>query len=393
MKTALMLHFGDDGIRGSEVCFIESVKALRAAGWLVVVARNQPPIDPFVGPHAEAIEPLEYPELRIWGARSRLPIWPYVRSWRHLRALITRWQPNLIYANSGLPCQLAVPVGRRTRVPVLCHFHHPAIRRSYYTWLVNFADAVFFPSEYTRQHSRRKAGIDGPVLHNGVDTDVFRPLEVRGGGLRARLGLKDAEIVVGQVGALVPHKRPQLLLRCFANMADRYPQVHLCLVGKGPMEAELRQRVVALHLSGRVTITGAVDEVLPYLQQVLDINVLASVEEGLGLSIIEGSAAALPAVIADGTGLRETVVPGETGLVFTPDSEAELTDRLEQLVGDAELRRRLGSAGRVMACHHFSLSAYHRGVVDFVEATAARRSLVAMNAGAPRRETAPEREH
>lgn len=369
-----MLHYGDNSIRGSEVCFIESVKALQGAGWRVIVVRNHPPIDPFIRSSTDVIETLQYPEIKVWGIHSKLPLLRYARSLWQLRALIARWQPDIIYANSGLPCQLAVPAGRLARVPVLCHFHHPAIRRSYYAWLVKFADAVFFPSEYTRQHSREKAGIDGAVVHNGVDTDVFRPLESGRpeGGLRAQLGLRATDIVIGQVGALVPHKRPHLLLKCFANMAARYPETHLCLVGKGPLEAELRQQVAALGLAERVTITGFVDAVLPFYQEVLDINVLASVEEGLGISILEGSAAALPAVIADGTGLRETIVPGETGLAFTPDNEAELTQLLERLVGDAGLRRQLGDAGRVMMRRDFDLTTYHAGVVKVVDAALAR---------------------
>lgn len=110
-------------------------------------------------------------------------------------------------------------------------------------------------------------------------------------------------------------------------------------------------------------------------------TLLASIEEGLGISILEGSAAALPAVIADGTGLRETVIPGETGLAFTPDSEAELTTVLEQLVEDSDLRRRLGEAGRAMVCRNFSLPAYHAGVVGVVEATLENRTVAQTSLG------------
>ncbi|MET0379864.1 MAG: glycosyltransferase family 4 protein, partial [Spongiibacteraceae bacterium] len=248
MKTVLMLHYGDNGIRGSEVCFIESVKALRDAGFRTIVVRNQPAMDKFIQANAFAIETLQYPELMLDGIQSQLPILRYVESLFGLRKMISRWQPDIIYANSGLPCQLAVPMGRAAKVPVLCHFHHPAIKRAYYLWLVKFADAVFFPSQYTRDHSMHKAGVDGRVVHNGVDTQVFKPLAVRDSALRSRLGLSADSIVVGQVGALVPHKRPQLLLKTFASIASEVPQLHLCLVGKGPLENELREQVAALGL-------------------------------------------------------------------------------------------------------------------------------------------------
>ncbi len=369
MKTVLMLHYGDNGIRGSEVCFIDSVKALREAGYRAIVVRNQPAMDTFIQADAFAIETLQYPELMLDGLKSELPIFRYLKSFNSLRKIIARWQPDIIYANSGLPCQLAVPAGRAAKVPVLCHFHHPAIKRAYYLWLVKFADAVFFPSQYTRDHSLHKAGVDGRVVHNGVDTQTFKPLPVRDSALRSQLGLTADSIVVGQVGALVPHKRPQLLLKTFSSIASEMPQLHLCLVGKGPLENSLREQVIALGLTGRVTVTGFVDSVLDYYQRVIDINVLASVEEGLGISVIEGSATALPALIANGTGLRETVVPGETGYAFEPDDEVELARLLKLLAGDAALRQRLGAAGRDMVCHNFAIENYRAGVVDTIERT------------------------
>lgn len=364
-----MLHYGDNGIRGSEVCFIDSVKALRDAGYRTIVVRNQPAMDTFIQSDAFAIETLQYPELMLDGLRSELPIFRYLQALVSLRRIIARWQPDIIYANSGLPCQLAVPAGRVAKVPVLCHFHHPAIKRAYYLWLVKFADGVFFPSQYTRDHSLRKAGVDGRVVHNGVDTQVFKPLPVRDPTLRTRMGLSADSIVVGQVGALVPHKRPQLLLQTFAGIAAAMPQLHLCLVGKGPLETTLREQVVTLGLTGRVTITGFVDSVLDYYQHVIDINVLASVEEGLGISIIEGSAAALPALIANGTGLRETVIPGATGYAFEPDDAVELARLLQLLAGDIELRQRLGAAGREMVCRDFAIENYRAGVVATIEQT------------------------
>lgn len=362
----MMLHRGAAGIRGSEVCLIEAARALANAGYRVVVLRNQPVMDELLRPWATALVDFDFPELMLDGLRSELPLLRYGRALSRLRRLIREWSPVALYANGGLPCQLAVPAGRRARVPVLCHFHHPAIKRAYYLWLVKYADHRIYPSEYTRRHSLEKAGLDGDVVHNGVDVDVFRPLARREGDLRERLGLPRDAIVVGQVGALVPHKRPRLLLEAFANAAVRLPSLHLCLVGKGPEEEALRDRVAALGLEGRVVMTGFVESVVPYYQQVIDINVLASVEEGLGISVIEGSACGLPAIVVDSTGLRETVEPNVTGLTFPPDDERALTELMLKLAGDAELRRSLGEAGREMVERKFSLTAYHAGVVAAV---------------------------
>lgn len=372
LPTVFMLHRGSAGIRGSEVCFIESAHALAAAGYRVVVLRNHPVMDDQLRDSVTALVDFEFPELMIDGIRSELPLLRYAQSIRRMRQLIREWSPVLLYTNGGLPCQSAVPAGRSMGVPVLCHFHHPAIRRAYYLWLVKYADHCIFPSEYTSSHSLQKAGVVGDVVHNGVDPALFSPVQQRDGEWRARHGIAPDAIVVGQVGALVPHKRAQLLLRAFAKAAVQVPALHLCLVGKGPLEASLRADVERLGLQQRVTITGFVESVLPYYQQVIDINVLASVEEGLGISVIEGSACALPALIADSTGLRETVLPEETGYLFTPDDLESLTILILKLAGDSELRREMGAAGRALVQQKFSLDSYRAGVVAAVRSTQRR---------------------
>ncbi len=364
--VVFMLHRGGARIRGSEICVIEAAHALATAGYRVVVLRHHGVMDELLRPWVTALVDFDFPELMLDGLRSEMPFLRYTRALMRLHRLMREWSPAIVYTSGGLPCQLGVPAARMMRVPLLCHFHHPAIKRAYYLWLVKFADGWIFPSEYTRLHSLEKAGLGGNVVYNGVDPDLFRPLPHGEGGLRERLGVPPDAIVVGQVGALVPHKRPQLLLRAFSHAAAQVPSLYLCLVGDGPLEDALRAEVATLGLQGRVLLTGFVESVLPYYQQVIDINVLASVEEGLGISVLEGSACALPALIADSTGLRETVEPDATGLTFAPDDGPALTELILKLARDGELRGKLGRAGRKLVERKFSLAAYHAGVLAAV---------------------------
>ena len=371
-KTILLLHHGDSGIRGSEICFIEAAHALAAAGFRLIVLRNHPVMDQRLKPWAAGIMAFNCPELMIEGAKTRLPVRLYFRALFVLCRQIRKWSPVLLYVNGGLPCQLSVPAGRLTGVPVVCHFHHPGIRRDYYIWLVRFADHLIYPSEYTRRHSYEKAGCAGDVVYNAVDTDLFSPAPSPDSEFRKNIGIGSDLVVVGQVGALVSHKRPHLLVHAFAKAAARVPELHLCLVGKGPLEKKLRNLVEELGLQDRVTITGFVESVVPYYQHVIDINVLASVEEGLGISVLEGSSCALPALVADSTGLRETVVDGVTGYTFIPDNEQSLTRSLLRLARSRMLRRQLGRAGRELVLEKFSLPLYHTRIVNAVDSVIRR---------------------
>ena len=361
-RKILFLHHGGDGMRGTEVCLIQSVRAFTALGLRAVVCRNQPAMDNELGAIAPAPEllPIQFPELKLDGKESAFPLPAYLRAIRKLNGLIQRINPSLIYCSGGLPCQTAVPAARLSRVPLMCHFHHPAIKRDYYSWLVKGADKVIFPSQYTRKHSLQKARLEGEVIYNGIDVLRFQPPRQRDPSLRQHLGIPPEAIVIGQVAALARNKRPEWLLRAFSALpAEPEKPLHLCLVGKGELESPLRAIVRELRLEARVHITGFVPDVLPYYQHVFDINTLVSSEEGLGIAAIEGSACGLPVVVTDCTGLSETVIPGTTGLSFALDDVAGLEAHLLRLAQDRDLREQMGAAGRTFARQTFAADIYN----------------------------------
>ena len=170
--------------------------------------------------------------------------------------------------------------------------------------------------------------------------------------------------MVGQVGQLLPHKRPDLLLRTFAPLAAAHPRLHLLLVGRGPLLGRLRDLRTRLGMEERVTLTGYVDDVLPYYREAMDIVVSASREEGLGLTILEGAACGLPAVACEAGGLRETVVDGRTGFLVPPDRPGVLRDRIARLALDGELRASMGRAARERVEEDFSRARYARRMVE-----------------------------
>ncbi|WP_310571334.1 glycosyltransferase family 4 protein [Gemmatimonas sp.] len=368
------MHWGGSSLRGSERCLIESAKSLSKAGYSVVLMRNDPCLDDEVIPWVREIVPFEFPEFMLDGRYVSLPVVAYARAWRSLSSSIRRFKPAAIYVNGGRPCQLTVPLGRLHGIPVLCHLHHPANRRYLYSWLFPWATAAVFTSEYTKSVSKAQVGVSGAVVYAGVDTTRFQPAAVRDPSLRESLGIASDAIVIGQVGALVPHKRPLLLLDAFARVAADHRQAHLVLVGGGVMEAALRSEVDARGLNERVTITGYVEDTLPFFQHVFDIHALASVEEGLGISVIEGAACCLPSVVTDCTGLREVVEPGVTALLFKPDHVDGLEAHLRRLMSDATFRTALGHAGRQRVERLFSIDAYRQGIERAVSSLIGERT-------------------
>lgn len=382
--TVVMLHRGGAYVRGTEVVLIRSAKALVSAGFRLVICRNNPCIDSAMAsmsPLPELVD-FQFPELMIAGmSETSLPIGSYVKAFFRLRDLVRRNDPVLLYCSGGLPCQLAVPVAHLAKLPVLCHFHHPAILRAHYLWLSRFADKRVFPSAFVRRHSPSNPRNPGTVVYNPIDLTRFRPAPLREDRWRMQLGIPAEALVIGQTGALVPNKRPDFLISAVSpllRLTDR--KYHLCLVGAGPMQESLQGLVNELGIAGRVTLTGYVDDVLPYYQHVFDVNVLASRAEGLGIAVIEGSACGLPAVVADCTGLPETIIDGETGFLFGVNDSDALRRHLLRLTESPSLRASMGQAGRALAEKRFSATSYDEkfvAVVDeLLESSQARRSRI-----------------
>jgi glycosyltransferase involved in cell wall biosynthesis len=212
---------------------------------------------------------------------------------------------------------------------------------------------------------RRHPGI---VVYNGIDMMRFQPAPIRDEQWRRRWGIPAEATVIGQVGALAANKRPDFLVSAFGSLLKQKQHAfHLCLVGAGPLEASLRQLVDQLGIASHVSLTGYVGDVLPYYQHVFDINVLASSEEGLGISVIEGSACGLPAVVSNCTGLPETIVGGTTGFLFELNDAAGLSGHLLRLGTDPPLRASMGQAGRAFAEERFSSTAYDRSFMMAVD--------------------------
>jgi phosphatidylinositol alpha-1,6-mannosyltransferase len=198
------------------------------------------------------------------------------------------------------------------------------------------------------------------VVPPGVDIERFRPIAADARpAARARLGLDpEAPLVVG-VSRLVPRKGFDVLIDAVAGLDG----VHLVLAGSGRDAARLARR--ARRLGPRVRLLGRVDDAdLPRLYACADVFAMPCRErwggleaEGFGIVFLEAAACGVPVVAGRGGGAAEAVVDGETGSVVDPRSVAEVGAAIERMLGDAELRARLGAAARSRAENDFSYDA------------------------------------
>jgi len=191
---------------------------------------------------------------------------------------------------------------------------------------------------------------------SGVDVRRFDPEARRHDGQRTRdgLGIGHDAVVMVFVGRVTRDKGVRELIAAFAQLASEQPDLHLLLVGpqepeRDPLPLET-QHEIASH--PRIHAVGFTDSPERYLAAA-DLFCLPSYREGFGSVAIEAGAMRLPSVVTGVTGLVDAVVHEQTGLVVPPKDTEALVQALRRLIGDADLRNRMGAASRERALRSF----------------------------------------
>lgn len=177
---------------------------------------------------------------------------------------------------------------------------------------------------------------------------------------RAEFGLPGDAQVAGMVAQLIPRKGHRYLLAALPALLARFPRLHVLLFGQGPMKGELRAACAAPPLAGRVHLAGFRHD-LPRWLGGLDLLVHPADMEGLGVSLLQAGAAAVPIVAARAGGLPEAVAEDVTGLLIPPGDVAALGQAMARFLADPELCRRMGEAGRARILAEFSVEAMVAG--------------------------------
>lgn len=194
-------------------------------------------------------------------------------------------------------------------------------------------------SDCSRQDIARDFGIQPAgisLVYNGVDTEVFRPLE---GIERRPLRL------MATCSADAPLKGTRYLLRAYARLLKTYPELELLLVSKPLPGGKTEKLVKKLGLQDKVQFVSGIstEQMVQYYAQA-SIAVVPSVYEGFGLPAGEAMACGVPVVSTDGGALPEVV--GDAGVIVPAKNIDAMADAIAGLLRDPARRTALGEAGR-----------------------------------------------
>lgn len=273
---------------------------------------------------------------------------------------------DIVHSHNPKGGLLGPPVARLAGAPHVLHtvhgfLFHDQIRGLHRLaavgaerWTARWSDHLLFQSEEDLEFARARRFKDPARLHlvgNGVDESYFDPMAdpAAGAAKRAELGWSPSHLVVGTVGRVVREKGYLEFFAMAQRLARARDDVRFLIVGLFEPEQSDAVDPFALArehgIAERCTILQGRDD-MPQLYAAMDVFVLASHREGLSRSLLEATAMARPTVVCDIRGCREVVVDGQTGLLTPVRDAAALTEAVSGLLGEDELRARLGAAGR-----------------------------------------------
>ena len=196
---------------------------------------------------------------------------------------------------------------------------------------------------------------------NGIDPVEFGRRHSRN-HVRRRLGLDADQFALGVVGRLSVEKGVDRAIRLLAELRPNWPNTHLHLIGDGPQRQPLHALARQLDVSDRVTFWGWQRRLERYYE-LMDLLLLPSYTEGLPNAVLEAMAMHTPVAATDVGDVSELLDHGRCGLILTADDTA-WPRQLAPLMASVELRTELADRGRARIERHFSFAQRMAKVMD-----------------------------
>lgn len=292
---------------------------------------------------------------------------------------------DLCHEHNGLFCMGAAVACARTQKPYVLTFSadpilerklverplrgiHAQVANREARYAFRIARKIICVSEQAKQQLIRNWRVDSEkivVMPNGVDVHLFgRSYDPQ--PIRARFGFTNHPII-GFVGGFQPWHGTDLLVEAFSSLVSQHPNLRLLFVGDGPARPMIEKKVNQLGLSAKVVFTGLVPQSqVPKMLSIVDVAVIPypKLPNDLWFSPLKlyEYMAAGKAIVASQSGqIAEVLQNGYNGILVEPGNLIALSEAINKLVIDSQLRIQLGENAQHQAVERHSWEKYiHR---------------------------------
>jgi glycosyltransferase involved in cell wall biosynthesis len=274
---------------------------------------------------------------------------------------LLEWLPRVdaVHVHRGKEHWLAVVAARLAGGPPIVRTRHiaQAVRpHAANRWLYGRTGLVVAVTEAIRGQCLA-AGLAPPqrivTLPGGADAETYRPAPADP-RVRRALGGEDGRPLIGLVAGLRVMKGHRVVIEAAARLARQDVRPRIVFVGRGAMEATLREAIAAAGLQAQITFAGFAPE-LPSVMAALDLALYVPLEsDGMSRVVFEYLAAGRPLVAARVGVVPEVLVDGVHAALVPAGDPGVLATTLAALLDDPARRARLGEAGRRLVVERFS---------------------------------------
>lgn len=273
-----------------------------------------------------------------------------------LSGLIRQNNIDLVHSNSRTTQVLGSLLVKGRRIPHIfsCHgfFKRRILRRLFPCW----GEAIVAISDSVKEHLISDFGLSKDkirVINSGIKIGPSAITnEITKAQRKRELGLGE-RLVVGIVARLSDVKGHQYLIEAMKIVFKEFPQAMLVIAGDGKLKNELANLVKRLGIEERVVFLPATEDPQALLPA-MDIFVLPSLKEGLGLALMEAMACGLAVIGSSVGGIKSLIQHGYNGLLVAPTDVDGLSCAILDLLRDKPKRDSLGQRARILIENNFS---------------------------------------
>ncbi len=376
MRIALFSEVYWPMVSGVGVTLLRLTDALHARGHQVRVYSATYPLPPDTRDRPEvhrspSVPFFLYPDVQ----------WAFPKL-RELVEDLEAFRPDVVHVATEFSLGIAgVKAARQLELPVIASAHTDydqyaarygvpwALRAGwhYLRWFYGQAHRVLCPSRIYEEVVHRHGVPHTGIWSRGVDPGVFSP-RFRSEAYRAALGAGPSDLVVTYIGRIAREKNLGLLLEAWEALAPERGGAQLVLVGRGPLEEDIRRRELpGVHVTGLL-----LGDALSSAYASADVFTFPSSTETFGNSLLEAMGSGLAPIVAAGGGVLEFAEHGKNAWLVEPDSAPAIADALRRLFADQPLRHRLAAGALATASARDWATVYDQLLDDYRAAIAAK---------------------
>ncbi len=266
-----------------------------------------------------------------------------------LKELIKDSHIHVLHAQTRVTAVMASVAARSTGISFIttCHgFFKPRFFRLMFPCWGKKVIAISAP---VKEHLEFGFNVDPKriaLIPNGIDSTAFAPLSPKQRDITREEKNITGNPVIGIIARLSTVKGIDVLIAAMPTVLQQFPNACLWIVGQGDQEAYLKECVLKRDLSAHVKFLPAVNQTAALLP-LFDVFVMPSLQEGLGLSVMEAQASGVPVVASKVGGLVDLIEDGKTGFLVPPSQHQDLALKIIEILKNPAHAQTMANAARL----------------------------------------------